>query len=42
MQNNYRIVFLTFHNWETKRQGGFHKFAETSGTGAGGGSADFS
>jgi hypothetical protein len=25
---NEKIVFLTFHNWETKRQGGFHKFAE--------------
>ena len=24
-----KIVFLTFHNWETKRQGGFHKFAES-------------
>lgn len=23
-----KIVFLTFHNWQTKRQGGFHKFAE--------------
>lgn len=23
-----KIVFFTFHNWETKRQGGFHKFAE--------------
>jgi hypothetical protein len=23
-----KIVFLTFHNWDTKRQGGFHKFAE--------------
>jgi hypothetical protein len=23
-----KIVFLTFHNWESKRQGGFHKFAE--------------
>jgi len=25
-----KIVFLTFHNWETKRQGGFHKFAESA------------
>lgn len=23
-----KIVFLTFHNWETARQGGFHKLAE--------------
>jgi len=23
-----KIVFFTFHNWEAKRQGGFHKFAE--------------
>lgn len=23
-----KIVFVTFHNWETKRIGGFHKFAE--------------
>lgn len=23
-----KIVFLTFHNWDSKRQGGFHKFAE--------------
>ena len=23
-----KIVFLTYHNWETKREGGFHKFAE--------------
>lgn len=22
-----KIVFLTYHNWETKRQGGFHKLA---------------
>jgi hypothetical protein len=27
---NHKIVFLTFHNWKTKRQGGFHKFAEKS------------
>jgi len=26
--NMKKIVFLTYHNWETKRQGGFHKFAE--------------
>ena len=23
-----KITYITFHNWETKRQGGFHKFAE--------------
>lgn len=23
-----KITFVTFHNWKTKRQGGFHKFAE--------------
>jgi hypothetical protein len=23
-----KIVFLTYHNWESKRQGGFHKLAE--------------
>lgn len=23
-----KITFVTFHNWETKRHGGFHKFAE--------------
>ncbi|TKG95378.1 glycosyltransferase [Puteibacter caeruleilacunae] len=23
-----KVVFITFHNWETKRLGGFHKFAE--------------
>ena len=23
-----KIVFLTYHNWEAKRQGGFHKLAE--------------
>lgn len=23
-----KIVFVTYHNWETKRIGGFHKFAE--------------
>lgn len=23
-----KITFITFHNWETKRIGGFHKFAE--------------
>lgn len=23
-----KIVFLTFHNWESNRQGGFHKLAE--------------
>ncbi|WP_297092254.1 hypothetical protein [uncultured Draconibacterium sp.] len=27
---NKKIVFLTYHNWEAKRQGGFHKFAEHS------------
>src|SRR5690606_19781558 len=26
--NNKKIVFFTYHNWKTKRQGGFHKFAE--------------
>lgn len=25
-----KIVFITGHNWDTKRQGGFHKFAEAS------------
>lgn len=25
-----KIVFLTYHNWETKRQGGFHKLAESA------------
>ena len=25
-----KIVYFTFHNWESKRQGGFHKFAEYS------------
>lgn len=25
-----KIVFITTHNWETKRLGGFHKFAEVS------------
>ena len=25
-----KIVFITTHNWDTKRQGGFHKFAETT------------
>lgn len=25
-----KIVFITTHNWDTKRQGGFHKFAEAS------------
>lgn len=28
MSNKDEIAFLTFHNWETNRQGGFHKFAE--------------
>lgn len=23
-----KITFVTYHNWDTKRQGGFHKFAE--------------
>lgn len=25
-----KIVFITTHNWDTKRQGGFHKFAEST------------
>lgn len=25
-----KIVYITTHNWDTKRQGGFHKFAEAS------------
>ena len=25
-----KITFITYHNWETKRQGGFHKFAEAA------------
>ncbi|MGI5096013.1 hypothetical protein IZU27_11405 [Treponema socranskii] len=25
-----KIVFITTHNWDSKRQGGFHKFAETA------------
>lgn len=25
-----KITFVTFHNWDTKRQGGFHKFAEAA------------
>lgn len=25
-----KITFITFHNWETKRLGGFHKFAEAT------------
>lgn len=25
-----KIVFITTHNWDTKRQGGFHKFAEAA------------
>lgn len=25
-----KIVFITFHNWITKRQGGFHKLAEAA------------
>ena len=25
-----KIVFITAHNWDTKRQGGFHKFAEAT------------
>ncbi len=25
-----KIVFITTHNWDTKRQGGFHKFAEAT------------
>lgn len=24
-----KITFISFHNWETNRQGGFHKFAES-------------
>lgn len=27
-----QIVFITTHNWQTKRLGGFHKFAEASAT----------
>ena len=23
-----KITFITYHNWETKRHGGFHAFAE--------------
>jgi len=30
MKESKKIVFLTFHTWKTKRQGGFHKFAEYS------------
>lgn len=26
--NQKKIVFFTYHNWDAKRQGGFHKFAE--------------
>lgn len=26
----HKIVFITAHNWDTKRQGGFHKFAESA------------
>ena len=25
-----QIVFITTHNWQTKRLGGFHKFAEAT------------
>lgn len=25
-----KITFVTYHNWDTKRQGGFHKFAEAA------------
>ena len=25
-----KIVFITTHNWDTRRQGGFHKFAEAT------------
>lgn len=25
-----KIVYITTHNWDTKRQGGFHKFAEAT------------
>ena len=25
-----KITFITYHNWDTKRQGGFHKFAEAA------------
>lgn len=28
-----KIVFITYHNWDTKRQGGFHKFAEGAAKG---------
>lgn len=27
-----KITFITTHNWDTKRQGGFHKFAEATAT----------
>lgn len=30
MNHNMKITFVTFHNWETKRIGGFHKLAEAS------------
>lgn len=23
-----KITFITYHNWKTKRHGGFHQFAE--------------
>jgi len=26
----HKITFITTHNWDTKRQGGFHKFAEAA------------
>ena len=26
----HKITFITTHNWDTKRQGGFHKFAEAT------------
>ena len=25
-----KIVFITSHNWDTRRQGGFHKLAEAA------------
>lgn len=29
MKHN-KIVFLTYHNWDTRRKGGFHEFAEAA------------
>lgn len=28
MRNNKKITFISYHNWKTKRHGGFHQFAE--------------